>query len=344
MARTRSPPPVSKSDNNSEVITVESSTVGLIIGRGGENLRRVELATGARVQFITGPESGPKRQCRISGTQRQREDAIKDIYGTVQQHPVAPPEKPVSQSFGYNRPKPVAAPEPDAPGSQMLVPDRTVGLIIGRGGETIRDIQERSGCHVNIVGENKSINGFRPINLIGTPQASAEAVRMIQEVVDSDTRAGGPGPAPPPQFAPQFTPQYGAPTPGYPAYGGGGAQRGPAYAEPAANNGGSTDTIMVPSEAVGMIIGKGWWSSLQLCMVSQMLTRSTGGETIKDMQAATGTKINVAPEGKGPDINREIGIVGPRQAIEEAKKAIWAKVNAVVSDAASEELVCSQVY
>src|SRR3546814_11685294 len=44
---------------------------------------------------------------------------------------------------------------------QIMVPDRTVGLIIGRGGETIRDLQERSGGHINIVGESKSVNGLR---------------------------------------------------------------------------------------------------------------------------------------------------------------------------------------
>src|SRR6202034_4435830 len=56
---------------------------------------------------------------------------------------------------------------------QIMVPDRTVGLIIGRGGETIRDLQERSGCHVNIVGEQKSVNGLRPVNLIGSREAAA---------------------------------------------------------------------------------------------------------------------------------------------------------------------------
>ena len=46
---------------------------------------------------------------------------------------------------------------------QIMVPDRTVGLIIGRGGETIRDLQERSGCHINIVGRNKSRQTALPL-------------------------------------------------------------------------------------------------------------------------------------------------------------------------------------
>ena len=116
---------------------------------------------------------------------------------------------------------------------QIMVPDRTVGLIIGRGGETIRDLQERSGCHVNIVGENKSVNGLRPVNLIGSPQAAGRAKELILEIVDSDTRAL--------------------------------TNQGPTKDQMRIVNESFMDSsdnklsekIMVPSEAVGMIIGKG---------------------------------------------------------------------------------------
>lgn len=48
------------------------------------------------------------------------------------------------------------------------------------------------------------------------------------------------------------------------------------------------------------------------------------------MQATTGCKINVAPA-SGQDFQREIGLVGTRVAIEQAKRAITDKVTAVVS-------------
>ena len=53
-----------------------------------------------------------------------------------------------------------------------------------------------------------------------------------------------------------------------------------------------------------------------------------GGETIKDMQNHTGCKINVT-QPSSPDIEREIGLIGTRQAIEAAKRAIWEKVDSV---------------
>ncbi|KAL8955309.1 MAG: hypothetical protein Q9183_006699, partial [Haloplaca sp. 2 TL-2023] len=249
-------------DDGNETITIDSQLVGLIIGRQGETLRRVENETSTRVQFLTGPESsGRQRQCKISGTFAAREHAKREIeriirdngkeLGHTQLAPVG------VKGAGSHAPALRAGEDSD----QILVPNRTVGLIIGRGGETIRDLQERSGCHVNIVGEEKSVNGQRPVNLIGTPQAAAVAKALISEIVDSDNknnqnanRDAGRGPVN--------------------MYGG--------------DNEKINDNIVVPSEAVGMIIGK-------------------GGETIKDMQQTTGCKVNVS-QPNGRDIDRDIGL------------------------------------
>ncbi|KAA6414605.1 MAG: hypothetical protein FRX48_01355 [Lasallia pustulata] len=283
-------------DDNVETIVIESGLVGLIIGRQGENLRRVEADTNTRVQFMTGPDaSGPMRQCKITGPRQAREDAKNEIYRIIDENGNGPrgaaaPDRSVrGSSKGAAGHQPALRVGEDA--TQIMVPNRTVGLIIGRGGETIRDLQERSQCHVNIVGEEKSVNGLRPVNLIGTPQAAATAKDLIMEIVDSDTKS--------------LANQGGA---------GRDMGRGPGYGVPGggdAFNGGDkiNDTIIVPSEAVGMIIGK-------------------GGETIKDMQSTSGCKINVAPA-SGQDYEREIGLVGSRVAIEQAKRAIMDKVEAV---------------
>ncbi|KAL9640355.1 MAG: hypothetical protein Q9204_000746 [Flavoplaca sp. TL-2023a] len=284
----RSPPPRG-GDELHETITIESNLVGLIIGRQGENLRRVENETSTRVQFLTGPESsGPIRQCKISGPQRAREDAKREIARIIADNGKELGKSNLNpmgvKSIGTHAPALRAGED----ATQILVPNRTVGLIIGRGGETIRDLQERSGCHVNIVGEEKSVNGFRPVNLIGTPQAAGVARQLIDEIVESDTKnmnaqnAGN-------RDMGRSQPMFGG--------GGGGDEK-------------INDNITVPSEAVGMIIGK------------------EGGETIKDMQQTTGCKINVS-QPNGRDVERPIGLVGSRGAIEAAKRAIMDKVHAV---------------
>lgn len=279
-------------DGESEIIPIEKSLVGLIIGRAGENLRRVENQTGARVQFMDGPETtNPQRHCKISGGRSARAAAKAEIYRSIEESeavkggqsaPSSSSRMPPGMPPATKVPTLIATKNEDN-SLQILVPDRTVGLIIGRGGETIRDLQERSGCHVNIVGENKSINGMRPVNLIGSMSSQRHAQDMIQEIVESD-------------------------------------QKGISIKDlrnrsrEETNTSSSekiNDSIMVPGDAVGMIIGK-------------------GGETIKDMQNSTGCKINVSPP-SGRDIEREIGLIGSRHAIESAKRAIMAKVDAVVS-------------
>lgn len=250
-----------KEESSSETITVDSSSVGLIIGRGGDSMRRIEQESGARVQFMQ-DQSQPRRQCRITGTKHQRAEAIAEIFR------VANSEQTGSSTISggrqntnqHNRSGGAPQPAEGENNTQIWVPDRTVGLIIGRGGETIRDLQEKSGCHVNITAKEQSENGFRPVNLIGTPRTATLARKLIDEIVQSDTR-GGAGPS---QDQPYHKPaDYpGAAPPNMAGYQNYGLppQYSNTYGGDAPHNGGDgkiTDTTVVPSEAVGMIIGKG---------------------------------------------------------------------------------------
>ena len=220
-------------DGDTERIPIEKSLVGLIIGRAGENLRRVEQTTGARVQFKDGPESSASvRNCDISGSRSARASAKAEIYRIIDEN--GPGNRGVGQdrSRGQSKTSSIAPQKDGENGTQIMVPDRTVGLIIGRGGETIRDLQERSGCHVNIVGENKSVNSLRPVNLIGSEQSQQRAKDLIMEIVESDTRNAAAKQDTNPRAMPRDDPYSGGPEK-------------------------INDTIMVPGDAVGMIIGKG---------------------------------------------------------------------------------------
>jgi far upstream element-binding protein len=76
-----------------------------------------------------------------------------------------------------------------APGTTKFtfnVPDKCVGLIIGRGGESINEIQRRSGARVNIVPESQSVNGRRPVNLFGSDEANERAKELIEAIVRQD--------------------------------------------------------------------------------------------------------------------------------------------------------------
>ncbi|KAI0121411.1 hypothetical protein F4776DRAFT_655572 [Hypoxylon sp. NC0597] len=280
----------SQSPDDSETISVESSLVGLIIGRQGENLRRVESETSCRVQFLSATgEPGPYRQCKITGPKARRAETKAAINRIIDDSGMGALARAGLDKQPHPRretPNPNALREGEDH-MQIMVPDRTVGLIIGRGGETIRDLQERSGCHINIVGEDQSVDGLRPVNLIGPTAATAQAKDLILEIVASDSRNGHDGNK---AARPQRSEQ-----------GRDSGQGGPDKIN---------DSIYVPSEAVGMIIGK-------------------GGETIREMQNTTGCKINVTASSGPNEVQREIGLVGSRDAINRAKHAIEDKVEAV---------------
>ncbi|KAL2003620.1 hypothetical protein VTN02DRAFT_3004 [Thermoascus thermophilus] len=275
-------------DDNSETIPVDSKLVGLIIGRQGENLRRVEAETGARVQFLNGPEAaGSTRLCRISGSRASRNDAKAELDRIIGGNGGLRSDSVSLDWSERGPPKFGSQPMRESDNAaQIMVPDKTVGLIIGRGGETIRDLQERSGCHINIVGESKSVNGLRPVNLIGCVQAAQRAKDLILEIVESDTRLS--------VSQVQRDGTRGGP---------------PASGDDSISGVRVNDAIFVPGETIGMIIGK-------------------GGETVREMQNISGCKINVQPP-FGRDAEREIQLVGSRNAIEQAKTVIMNKINSV---------------
>ncbi|KJZ78828.1 hypothetical protein HIM_01601 [Hirsutella minnesotensis 3608] len=280
--------PLRGGDDNSETIQIESSLVGLIIGRQGENLRRIEADSNCRVQFLAATDGGPFRQCRISGPRQRRAEVKTAINRIIEDSGMGALNRTQDKAKDPNRGSSAGLRDGEDH-MQIMVPDRTVGLIIGRGGETIRDLQERSGCHINIVGESKSVNGLRPVNLIGSVESAARAKDFIMEIVDSDTRGDGPATKKPPAGGRMDGPVR--------DLGGGGSDK-------------VNDAIYVPSDAVGMIIGK-------------------GGETIRDMQNNTGCKINVAQSSGPGEVQREIALIGTRDSIARAKQAIDEKVDAV---------------
>ena len=231
--------PYGGSDDKTDTISINSGYVGLIIGRQGENLRRIEKETQTRVQFVPLPDAGgSERECKITGLPGQRDHAKAEIYRVIQESGKdpgsssgrAPPPADRDMGVGIkqagNHQPALRAGEESI---MIKVPNRTVGLIIGKGGETIRDLQERSQCHVNIVGEEKSEGGLRPVNLIGTPEAARTAKDLIMDIVDMDTK--------------NLTNQGGRLSDS-------GLLRG-------TGNDKINDQIHVPSESVGMIIGKG---------------------------------------------------------------------------------------
>lgn len=242
-----------------EAISVEISLVGLVIGRQGETLRRIQTETGSRIHFLDPDPNSNVRVCRILGTSAARKDAKAEITRIISEH-VTSSNRGGNTNTNYNasagygsnpnfdyernanygdsggRSAGFSRDDNDEDTMQIMVPDKSVGLIIGRGGDNIRVLQDRSGCRVNIVSENRSVNGLRPVNLKGPQDAQMKAQNLIMEIVENDPRTSNSG---------------------YQNGMGNGESGGNGFSNMGDGPDKSIENISVPAEAVGMIIGKG---------------------------------------------------------------------------------------
>jgi far upstream element-binding protein len=106
-----------------------------------------------------------------------------------------------------------------------------VGLVIGRGGETIRSLQERTGASVQVSKDVTNHNGDREVRLGGSKSQIDEVRREIEQLIEQQKqRTGGDG--------------------GGGGYGGGGGG-GDGYGERK-----ESKIIYVPSQHVGSVIGR----------------------------------------------------------------------------------------
>lgn len=73
---------------------------------------------------------------------------------------------------------------------EVPVPSGMVGLIIGKGGETIRSLQERTGAHIQIQKEGEAGDSAdRIVTLIGQPPRVEHAREEIERMVEERKRA-----------------------------------------------------------------------------------------------------------------------------------------------------------
>eukprot|EP00116_Pleurobrachia_bachei_P012111 sb/3472373/ len=59
---------------------------------------------------------------------------------------------------------------------EMMIPQNKVGLIIGKGGESIKELQNKAGCRMQMIQEGVYANApEKPLKMIGSPAAIQKA-------------------------------------------------------------------------------------------------------------------------------------------------------------------------
>jgi len=289
---------------SSEVIMVPDKMVGLIIGRGGEQITRLQAETGCKIQMAADSQGMPERQCTLTGTPQAIAEAKGNIDRIISNEGNGPPRGP-----NFSAPT-------GAGGSmfEMMVPGHKVGLIIGKAGDTIKQLQEQSGAKIVIIQDSPEAANEKPLRITGTPENVEAAKQLVIEIVNQGDERGEMG------FAGRGRGR-GRGRGGFDrGRGGRGGGRGgygqPQWGDspnggPGGNDYGSggqfTDYVAVPSNKCGLIIGK-------------------GGETIKSINQQTGAHCEVDRNAPPDARDKNFVIRGTPEQVERAKQMILEKI------------------
>ena len=177
----------------SVTIKVPNAQVGLVIGKQGMTIRAIQDRTGANVQIPQAPDldDPSKRSIAITGPSQDACDAAAaEINQLVQERLDG-----LAQQFPGGGGGGGAAAAAQGGAETLVIKNEFAGAVIGKGGSTIRGIQERSGCRVQLP-STVDLGSFPPartITVTGPPEARAAAIREIKDAI---LFTGGPGGSP----------------------------------------------------------------------------------------------------------------------------------------------------
>ncbi|PIO34905.1 hypothetical protein AB205_0153680, partial [Aquarana catesbeiana] len=148
-----------RSATMTEEYRVPDGMVGLIIGRGGEQINKIQQESGCKVQIS--PDSGgmPDRIVSLTGSPDSVQKAKMMLDEIVARGRGGPPSQFHDNSNGQN-------------GSlqEIMIPAGKAGLIIGKGGETIKQLQERAGVKMILIQDaSQGTNVDKPLRIVGEP-------------------------------------------------------------------------------------------------------------------------------------------------------------------------------
>jgi far upstream element-binding protein len=266
-------------------LQIPESMVGLVIGRGGEQVDTIQGESRCRVQVEKESSGGPTRTAVLTGTRQSIEKAKELICAIVQrgsEHDSGRPGGPGATGVPFG-------PSSAQVTEELLLPGFKVGLVIGKGGENLKRIQNELAVRLNVIQETTTPGAHdKPLRITGAPDKVELAKQRVIELMNSrddgdlfrGSSGGGSGSS--------MLMIPGAFPPNHP---GGGLPR--------------QSNVLVPQLAVGTIIGR-------------------GGETIRQVEIDSGARVQFKPgeEHCGDNEQRTAIVTGTEDQIQKATQLI----------------------
>ncbi|KAJ8541846.1 hypothetical protein K7X08_002662 [Anisodus acutangulus] len=178
--------PASDDQTIARKMEVPNNKVGVLIGKSGDTIRYLQYNSGAKIQIMRDADTdahAASRPVELIGTLENINKAEKLIKDVIAEADAGGSPALVARGFGT-----VQA----VVGEQIeiQVPNEKVGLIIGKGGETIKSLQTRSGARIQLVplpSDGKE-SKERTVRVTGDKKKIEMAREMIKEVMSQPVR------------------------------------------------------------------------------------------------------------------------------------------------------------
>ncbi|XP_055593632.1 far upstream element-binding protein 1 isoform X2 [Uranotaenia lowii] len=195
-------------------VFVPKSAVGVVIGKGGDMIKKIQGESGCKLQFIQGRGDGPgDRRCIVQGARGQVEEGkrmIEELIESVQRReqggggrggrggdrddrgdrgdrPHRGGRDHHDNGNGGQYGQDFGGPQVTREEYTFTVPVNKCGIIIGRGGDTIKQINQQSSAHTEM-DRKASANqtAEKTFTIKGEPHQVEEAKRLIQDKINME--------------------------------------------------------------------------------------------------------------------------------------------------------------
>jgi far upstream element-binding protein len=171
--------------NNIEIIEIKvpGNKCGLVIGKGGETIKRLSEQYGVKlvvVQESSAASSGDK-PLRITGEPEKVAAAKEAVLQMLD-----PKDGPYQQQQQQHRSDYGSRHHGGAQGvteAFIKVPGDKAGIVIGKGGESIKDINRRSGAHVEIDKSQRGPNATDGVDKMFIIKGTNEQIQYAQQLI-----------------------------------------------------------------------------------------------------------------------------------------------------------------
>ncbi|NP_001353323.1 RNA-binding protein Nova-1 isoform 8 [Homo sapiens] len=171
-------------------VLIPSYAAGSIIGKGGQTIVQLQKETGATIKLSKSKDFYPgttERVCLIQGTV----EALNAVHGFIAEKIREMPQN-VAKTEPVSILQPQTTVNPDRIKQvKIIVPNSTAGLIIGKGGATVKAVMEQSGAWVQLSQKPDGINlQERVVTVSGEPEQNRKAVELIIQKIQEDPQSG----------------------------------------------------------------------------------------------------------------------------------------------------------